>query len=178
MGRAKNEVTASDRGDIGCYVCPMGWLARLRKNFAIRSYLQRLGPLLVRRYGVADSYSPGRVLATIARHHLSQRHAEYACAMFTTRERFAQWMEERHLADEQPVIIKEIAYPYRSRLHPAPAVDPIPVDWRGIFDALRAEVAEQYANGSQRFVPREEHHFEQYSNGDNASAAARWGPGL
>jgi hypothetical protein len=157
------------------------WVARIRKSIALRGYLRRLGPLLVRRYGYQEAYSPGRITSTIERHRLSQRHVEYACAMYATRERFVMWMQNRTATAAQALpspVVAEAPNPYRSRLHDSRDLLGPDVNYAAWFDVLRTEVAERYGRGSRRFVPRVERNFERYSNGDNPSAAARWGLGL
>jgi hypothetical protein len=101
--------------------------------------------------------------------------------MYASRRRFVEWMtvRDRRAGLSRPApAVERAAYPYRTRLGSPPDGARPEVYYVELFAALRSEVATAYNGGCPRFLPMEERSFEEYSNGDNASAAVRWGLGL
>lgn len=60
----------------------------VRKWFAIRSYIKKLGPELRRRYGAQSKYSPAQVRATIQSKRFDADRGCYAMAMYCDRADF------------------------------------------------------------------------------------------
>jgi hypothetical protein len=156
----------------------------LRKRFALNDYLDRLGPLLVERYGLAESYSRARIEQTIAKYSLSRRYYHYALAMYCDEETFVGWMDERSRASSSWLRrVVRFGDPYRTapvRVE-APSVPMAAATQRGLrkayadaFHRLRHEVAEKYNGGSLHFVPQPEPDIPM-DNGDNNAAALRYG---
>jgi hypothetical protein len=63
-------------------------IRRIKKYFAIRSYVRRLGPELVRRFGKKKYYTPQQVQAAVRRGGFSETDMCYAISMFCSREAF------------------------------------------------------------------------------------------
>ena len=72
----------------------MKFIAKFRRNHAIKSYIKRLPRLLAKDYGKSKTYSPKQVKRSIERSGLSVTHACYAIAMFSGREAFDQYHHE------------------------------------------------------------------------------------
>ena len=63
-------------------------IRRIKRYFAIRSYVRRLGPELVRRFGKKRYYTPEQVPAAVRRGGFSEADICYAYSMFCSREAF------------------------------------------------------------------------------------------
>lgn len=63
-------------------------IKRWFKRRALLSYVYKLGPLLFKRYGGCEQYTVGQIMRTIAEHKLSQKHINYAVALFRHEESF------------------------------------------------------------------------------------------
>ncbi len=65
-------------------------LERIKKHYALKSYVKKLGPLLRKRYGKSKSYSPGQVKTTIQINGLNEYNISYAYALFCKQSAFNQ----------------------------------------------------------------------------------------
>ncbi len=127
---------------------------RVERTQALALYVHELPPVLVERYGYAETYSPGQVCTAIEKAGLSTRAREYACAMFCSRVRFVEWVTSATLSTDGDEAGKAGAEagggPYRTE-----AEAPVDEEDRGArYRSLREEVAEEHNEGSQRFMAR------------------------
>lgn len=60
----------------------MNFIARYLRNRAIKSYVLRLSPLLIDRYGVSEQYTVGQISRTIQEYKLNTRFIAYAIALY------------------------------------------------------------------------------------------------
>ena len=65
------------------------FLRARRKRRTIKAYITQLGPLLARRYGLAEHYPPAQVRRVLQESGLPPDQAEYALVRFCTPEQFA-----------------------------------------------------------------------------------------
>jgi hypothetical protein len=63
-------------------------IRRIKRYFAIRSYVRRLGPELVRRFGKRRFYTPEQVLQAVRGGGFGEADVCYAYSMFCNREDF------------------------------------------------------------------------------------------
>ncbi len=68
----------------------------IKKHFALKSYMKKLGPLLKKRYGRSKSYTPGQVKKTIEVEGLNPHYVYYGYAMFCQQEQFLQLATEEN----------------------------------------------------------------------------------
>jgi|GEM_PF-2717533 len=66
----------------------------IRKRFALKSYVKKLGPLLRKRYGRSSNFSPGQVEKTIQAENLNPNYIYYAYSMFCSEQHFQQLANE------------------------------------------------------------------------------------
>ncbi len=66
----------------------MNFITRYLRNRAVKSYVLKLAPLLVKRYGVSDQYTVGQISRTIQEHKLNSRFIAYAIALYRHEESF------------------------------------------------------------------------------------------
>jgi hypothetical protein len=74
-------------------------LERIKKHFALKSYVKKLGPMLRKRYGKLEWYLPGQVKTTIKIHDLNEHNIGFAYALFCKQSDFNQEVggKENHL---------------------------------------------------------------------------------
>lgn len=66
----------------------MKFIHRYRRNRAVKKYVLKLAPLLVKRYGTSDQYTVGQIERTIREFKFSMPFAAYAVALFRYEESF------------------------------------------------------------------------------------------
>ena len=76
---------------------------RFAKWLALTGYRNRLGPLLVQRYGRERYYTPPQVLTTIKVSGMSERFAPYACAMFCSQAAYSEFAAKQRPNAASPV---------------------------------------------------------------------------
>jgi len=70
-------------------------IASFQKKRAIKSYIQRLGKDLAKRYGKSKAYTSGQIVRTVQDENYNWRHICYAHAMYTSFEHFQNWHKEQ-----------------------------------------------------------------------------------
>ena len=86
-------------------------LEKFSKNRAIKSYIKKLRPLLVRRYGKSKYYTQGQIDKTLQEHKFNQRYCLYAYALYLSKESFAQLNGEGSL-DQYVGLRDELGHSY------------------------------------------------------------------
>src|SRR4051812_35017496 len=100
----------------------MNVIQKIRLGFALRKYMKRLAPELVRRFGKRKFYSPEHVVRAAHARNLDPRHLPYGYVAFCSRESYEEYAEK--MGDLRP---------------------------RANYDALRAEVGDRLLGGSTAF---------------------------
>ena len=70
-------------------------LERIKKHFALKSYVKKLGPLLRKKYGKLKSYTAGQVKTTIQINGLDEYYVCYAYVLFCKQSTFNQEIDGR-----------------------------------------------------------------------------------
>lgn len=66
----------------------MNIITRYLRNRAVKSYVVKLAPLLVKRYGASEQYTVGQVFRTIQEYKINVRFIAYAIALYRHEESF------------------------------------------------------------------------------------------
>ena len=69
--------------------------ASIKKRWAIKSYVRRLGKDLAQRYGRAKTYTPEQIVRTVHDKGYNALHIGYAHALYSSRKAFDRWHGER-----------------------------------------------------------------------------------
>jgi len=140
---------------------------RFRRHIRIRGCIRALGPLLVERYGVEESYSLGQIRTALSLERFDAWMLPIAAAMFAGRWVFVDWVR----SDGDAVIPSGTVPPWvRTTLW----------DKRADPDALREELRRDAAdaNGGFRFLPRPVDPYESSVSplrvGPKAGGSFRW----
>src|SRR6185503_19799123 len=129
------------------------FLESFRRRWQLRRCIRRVGPRLIARYGPEKYYSPNQIRATLEAADVSQKMLEFACAMYASRDDFAEWVRKSNneLAQSNTVENAEL------------------------YEQLRAEAAE--ANGqSHQFLRVTDSRYDDLGRGppmSNAMGRAR-----
>jgi hypothetical protein len=67
---------------------------QIKKDIALKAYVKKLGPLLVKRYGKSDTYTLGQILTTVGVAGLNKNYLFYGYAMFCSKESFDEKAKE------------------------------------------------------------------------------------
>jgi hypothetical protein len=83
-------------------------LERIKKHFALKSYVKKLSPLLRIKYGKLKSYTPSQVHTTIKIHGLNEQNLGYAYVLFCKQSAFNQELEGREDHLDYKAVKKEL----------------------------------------------------------------------
>lgn len=157
------------------------WFGKFRKARHLELYVQVCGPRLRQDYGPQDHYSAGQVLTVLDVCRANRELADYALAMFLTREAFVQAIQKREAqavnAGRSAGVAKASA-PYRSQSR-TPKSEPARSfsELSALYDRLRKAAADLANEGNHHFLPRSEEtvHLDNQHGVTNAnSSAASW----
>jgi hypothetical protein len=70
-------------------------LERIKKHFALQAYVKKLGPLLRKKFGKNESYTPGQVKTTVQINNLNEKYSCYAYVLFCKQSGFNQELDGR-----------------------------------------------------------------------------------
>ena len=80
-----------------------------KKKKAIKSYINKLGKDLARRYGKSKIYTSAQVNKTAQDENYNLRHICYAHAMYTSMKHFDKWHEEKGESCDYMAMREEVA---------------------------------------------------------------------
>ncbi len=80
--------------------------------FSVKKYMNKLNPLLKKRYGVSEFYSAGQIERTIIECGFSKKYLPYAFAIFLSEDDFMRSVAERYPGMNPKNIRKYIAKRY------------------------------------------------------------------
>ncbi|WP_144393249.1 DUF6559 family protein [Pleionea sediminis] len=90
----------------------MYFFAGIRKKRAIKSYINRLGKDLAKRYGRSKQYTPGQVVKTVQDCGYNWRHICYAHALYVSQKHFEKWHKEQGEPCDYTAMREDIAHNY------------------------------------------------------------------
>ena len=90
----------------------MGFIANIQKKRAIKSYINKLGKDLAKRYGKSKKYTSAQVVKTVQDEGYIWRHICYAHALYTSAEQFMKWHEEQGESCDYEAMREEITENY------------------------------------------------------------------
>jgi len=148
---------------------------RVRKWHAIRSYIRVLGPRLVSTYGLADSYSIGRILTAMGASKVSDRYVTHAVAMFGDADTFCEWKSKASETEQIIRLPADERSPHRTQAEVRVTTSD-DGSLEGIHRAMWADLrrdAARYNSGRTTFILVKDDR--RWDNGDDDEAMRRWG---
>ena len=109
----------------------------------LRRCVRRVGPRLIARYGPEKYYSPNQIRVTLDAAGVSQKMLKFACAMYASRDDFAEWFRKSN---------KELAQSKSGWSRPRSSRQRSTMDHAELYERLRAEAA-AVNGGSRQFLP-------------------------